>query len=282
MADNKPQIKDENYYTIHGWMINRLGLKGIQLSLYAIIYGFSQDGENEYRGRTQYLCDFTGGTSKPTVLKALQELVDKGYLKKRDEVINGVRFVRYRAVIPSDEESGKEFLPPVKKFNRGGNDFLPPPGKDFLPPTLHSNNNTDIAKEREKETLPSYEQVVVLYTTACPSLPPVERITANRAIGASELLKRYSMEQIRRAFDMAEASSFLKGENERGWRASFDWLISEDNMAKVLEGNFTDRKGKGNGLTLSNFDTDEFFLASVRQTFGDDIPPCVLDQYNLN
>lgn len=266
MADNKPQIKDENYYTIHGWMINRLGLKGIQLSLYAIIYGFSQDGENEYRGRTQYLCDFTGGTSKPTVLKALQELVDKGYLKRREEIINGVRFVRYRAVRPPDEETGKEILPPVKKFNGGGKEFLPTPGKEILPPTLHSYNNSDTPIERDK-TPPSYEQVITLYAMTCPSLPPVEIITANRQIGASELLKRYSMEQIRRAFEMAEASSFLKGVNERGWRASFDWLISEDNMAKVLEGNFTDRKKKEPN---SSFDTDEFFSDAVRRSLGDD------------
>lgn len=270
MADNKTQIKDENYYTIHGWMINRLGLKGIQLSLYAIIYGFSQDGENEYRGRTQYLCDFTGGTSKPTVLKALQELVDKGYLQKRDEVINGVRFVRYKAVRPPDGETGKEILPPVKKFNGGGKESLPTPGKEILPPTLHSNNNTDTPIERDK-TPPAYEQVVTLYAMTCPSLPPVEIITVNRQIGASELLKMYSMEQIRRAFEMAEASSFLKGKNERGWCASFDWLISGDNMAKVLEGNFKDRQGNEpvSGYK-SSFDVNEMYEANLRRTFGDD------------
>ncbi len=266
MADNKPQIKDENYYTIHGWMINRLGLKGIQLSLYAIIYGFSQDGENEYRGRTQYLCDFTGGTSKPTVLKALQELVDKGYLQKRDEVINGVRFVRYRAVRPSDEDGGKEILPPVKKFNRVGKEILPTPGKEILPPTLHSNNNNDIAIERDKEP-PVYEQIVTLYNVTCPSLPLVEHITAQRAVGAAELLKYYSMEQIKQCFELAEASSFLKGKNERGWRASFDWLISNNNMAKVLEGNYADGEGDSNH-GQGSFDVDAFFSAAVHRSLG--------------
>ena len=41
---------------------------------------------------------------------------------------------------------------------------------------------------------------------------------------------------------MAEASSFLKGQNSRNWSASFDWLIKDANMAKVLDGNYQDRQ----------------------------------------
>ena len=48
MAESK--VKDENYYQITGWMINRLGLKGAKLNIFAIIYGFSQDGESEFSG----------------------------------------------------------------------------------------------------------------------------------------------------------------------------------------------------------------------------------------
>jgi hypothetical protein len=40
---------------------------------------------------------------------------------------------------------------------------------------------------------------------------------------------------------MAEASSFLKGQNNRNWFASFDWLIKDANMVKVLDGNYTDK-----------------------------------------
>ena len=80
------------YYQIQGWMINRLGLKGIQLSLYAIIYGFSQDGENEYTGSLQYLCDFCGKVSKPTIINALKTLVDAGYIFRREEVIKTCHF----------------------------------------------------------------------------------------------------------------------------------------------------------------------------------------------
>lgn len=127
MAESK--VRNENYYQIQGWMINSLGLKGIALSVYAIIYGFSQDGESEYTGSLQYLCDFTGGTSKPTVIKALKELVEKEYVFRREEYINSVKFNRYRVNLPLLKKfngGGKENDPEVvKKFNGGSKEILP-------------------------------------------------------------------------------------------------------------------------------------------------------------
>lgn len=144
MAESR--IKDENYYQIQGFMINRLGLKGVALSVYAIIYGFSQDGETEYKGSLQYLCDFLGGVSKPTVIKALKELTDKDYIIRREEIINNVLFARYKANLPLLKNlywGSKENSPEaVKNFNGGGKETLP-------------NNNTDIkaGKDNEKEEI---------------------------------------------------------------------------------------------------------------------------------
>ena len=130
MAESR--IKDENYYQIQGWMINRLGLKGVALSVYAIIYGFSQDGENEYTGSLQYLCDFCGGVSKPTIINALKTLVESNYIYRREEFINSVQFNRY-----------KVNLPLLKKFNGGSKETEAEAVKDF---------NGD-----SKETLPNNE-----------------------------------------------------------------------------------------------------------------------------
>lgn len=52
----------------------------------------------------------------------------------------------------------------------------------------------------------------------------------------------YTREDFRILFEKAEASDFLKGANKRNWRATFDWLISDTNMAKVLDGNYDARK----------------------------------------
>jgi hypothetical protein len=41
-----------------------------------------------------------------------------------------------------------------------------------------------------------------------------------------------------------EASQFLRGENDRGWRADFDFVLSEANFTKITEGKY-DRRQTG-------------------------------------
>lgn len=122
------KILDDNYFQITGWMLNRLGLKGTDLQVYAIIYGFSQDGESQFTGSLQYLCDFTG-TSKPTVIKALKSLVEKDYIIKNEKTINGVTFNRYKANL----QMTKKLNSPSKETLTGSKETLPPPSKETLP-----------------------------------------------------------------------------------------------------------------------------------------------------
>lgn len=251
MAESK--VRDENYYTVHGWMIRRLKLKGVQLSVYAIIYGFTQDGECEFKGSLQYLCDFTGDTSKPTIIKALKDLIDKGYIERTEEIINGVKFPHYKAVLPIPEpqnDTQKEILPPVKKFNGGSKEILPPPGKKILP----NNNSIDIYTDidRDKE-IPSPEKILELFNTICKSLPPAKYLTSSRRESIESATSKYTADQIEECFRLAEGSLFLTGENPKKWKATFDWLIQEDNMVKVLEGNFSVSAEGSIGFDLNKF-----------------------------
>ena len=88
------EIKDENFIAIQGWMLNRLSLKGNELIIYAIIYGFSQDGESRYTGSRRYLADWCG-CSVRTVGNALASLADKGLITKHDKTVNGVHLCDY-------------------------------------------------------------------------------------------------------------------------------------------------------------------------------------------
>ena len=88
------KVKNENFIAIQGWMVTELGLKGNSLLIYAIIYGFSQDGEQVFNGSLQYLADWTN-SSKQSVINCLKKLVDDGLLGKNEKNINGVKFVEY-------------------------------------------------------------------------------------------------------------------------------------------------------------------------------------------
>jgi len=55
-------------------------------------------------------------------------------------------------------------------------------------------------------------------------------------------LKERSIEQWIEIFQRIDQSSFCRGQNERQWRASFDWIIAnQGNSIKVLEGKYDDR-----------------------------------------
>ena len=88
------KVKKDNYYVVQAFMVQDLKLKGLALSCYAIIYGFSQTEGQVFKGSLQYLCDWTGA-SKQAILNALKHLVEKGFLIREDKIINGVKFVEY-------------------------------------------------------------------------------------------------------------------------------------------------------------------------------------------
>jgi len=72
------------YTTIQGWMIHELKLKGNELILYAIIYGFSQDRESEYFGSLTYIQNYLL-VSRHTVIKLLRSLLEKKLIIKTSE-----------------------------------------------------------------------------------------------------------------------------------------------------------------------------------------------------
>ena len=87
-------VKKENYVVLQGWMVSELGLKGNELIIYAIIYGFSQITGTSFKGSLNYLSDWTN-TSKQSVITQLKNLVGKGLIEKKEIVKNNVKFCEY-------------------------------------------------------------------------------------------------------------------------------------------------------------------------------------------
>ena len=243
---HESKVKDDNFFLVSGWMLNRLNLKGVSLQVYSIIYGFSQDGESCFTGSLQYLSDFTNA-SKPTIIKALKELVENGYIAKEETSMNGVKFNRYKAN-----------LSVVKELYKGSKETLQGGSKE----TLHNNETVDNTSNISKKI----EDVVDLFHSVCGSFPSVRKITSKRQKNISDVLGSYTMADLKEVFTNAENSSFLKGDNDRGWTASFDWLINKENIVKVLEGNYADRKKEGtiygcNGLGQAELEAIQRMLA---------------------
>jgi len=118
---------------------------------------------------------------------------------------------------------------------------------------LEEERELDIEGDTSKEPPAPYEKIKNLYNETCKSLSKIRSLSSNRKSHIKARWKQfdYDINTFKEAFELAEKSEFLKGKNDRGWKADFDWLIKNDNnMLKVLEGKYQDGGGdNGGGLT---------------------------------
>lgn len=148
--------------------------------------------------------------------------------------------------------------------------------------TLTLGNATEEEKEeeleldiRERENT-DYKSLVDLYHSICKSFPSVRSLSEARKKAIKARLNTYSLEEFRTVFQNAEASSFLKGSNDRNWSANFDWLIADKNFVKVLEGNYADKPKYGRkepvpGWMAKERKLDDDELEYIKRTLNENI-----------
>lgn len=91
------EVKDGTYVNIQSFMVNELHLSGNALIIYAVIYGFSQDGDSWFTGSRSYLAAWCQA-SKSTVSRNLETLCADGLIERRERTESGVLLVDYRVV----------------------------------------------------------------------------------------------------------------------------------------------------------------------------------------
>ena len=102
-------IKENSFITIQAFMVTELNLKGNDLLVYAVIYGFSQDGESWYTGSIDYLQQWTNST-RQGVINSLKKLCDLGLIEKKESHPTN----HYRAIL-KDEETAPKIVEEEKK-----------------------------------------------------------------------------------------------------------------------------------------------------------------------
>jgi DNA-binding Lrp family transcriptional regulator len=145
--------------------------------------------------------------------------------------------------------------------------------KENFPPTppLKENNiyNPLILTDEpplKKTPKEIFDEVVDLWHAICVDLPQVRVRNATRQ---KKVLCRVSemggyekaLPVIEEVFRTAQSISFYKGDNNRGWKASFDWFFENDtNWAKVLE-----RVHQNGQRTYTNSNTEQARIIQERR-----------------
>ena len=126
-------VQPNNYLALQGWMRTDLHLKGSDLILFALIYGFTQDGESEFSGSLTYMQQWAG-ISRQSVLNVLERLQAAGLIEKQKTTVNGITVCRYRAT-----DGGSQKIRPVVKNLDGGSQKIRPNNNSD---NININNNT--------------------------------------------------------------------------------------------------------------------------------------------
>lgn len=101
--------------------------------------------------------------------------------------------------------------------------------------------NDDVPAEPEK--LEDWEQAYEDYQLLADStdIPKARKLTAKRKSQLKQRIKEEGLETWRNALRIVYKSDFLKGKNDSGWCANLDFLLSPNNLNKVLEGKYDNR-----------------------------------------
>ena len=121
----------------------------------------------------------------------------------------------------------------------------PTPGDDDESEPVDSVDNVDNSKGENPEAGPvPFSKIKDEWNKTCFGFPSVRDITEKRRPQVRARWKQFGedINAFKIAFAMLQNSEFCKGENPRGWTASFDWIMENDtNMVKVLENKYQNR-----------------------------------------
>ena len=257
--DFSPEDKYFLLYLLTNPFSTQLGIYEISIKQVAFQMGYSVDAvkvlidrfENKYG-----MILFSPATNEIAIKNFLRHSIIKGGAPVRDCLIKEIKKVKNKDLVArvfahiKDSESLNET---VKKIideyeekngtlyysNEKQNDNENENDNEVSYPDTGNVSSNDTLVPQQK-TKVNCQQVVDLYHSICKSFPSVRSLSDERKKAIKARLKTYTIDDFKTVFENAEASSFLKGV-DGGWKASFDWLIKEANMLKVLEGNYADK-----------------------------------------
>lgn len=117
--------------------------------------------------------------------------------------------------------------------------------KEYIDNNISSKDSLVIASptptENKKEV---FNKFLNIYNEECTNLPKCLKITEKRKVAINKCLKEKIDEEVFKQICIkANQSDFLIGENDRNWKADFDFVTRTDKAMQILEGKY-ERKTK--------------------------------------
>ena len=186
-------------------MYKRLGLKGAELEIYALIYSFSSSGK-PFTKSANWISDLIG-LKRCQITNILKILTEKNYILKENSAKG---YANSYTVNP---------------------DFVYTPTEPIPVPETPVKNSTDN---------PQVNIIVEKFNEICTDLERVNKISSKTVEKIENLLKNgYTEMDFEKCFKTVNASRFLRGQKNK-FKAQFSWIVDPKNFETVLSGRYTD------------------------------------------
>ena len=186
------------------------------------------------------------GVSKPTVIRFLQRLeADKLIDRQKD---NHKTIITITALGWADSEVKPVVTSEVKVDPEVDRQAYPQANlSPFIDKNINNKASVGGARTCEEEVAKNdFDEIISFFNEQMKdkSIPQVAIVTSERKQAFERLIAQtgVSTESVKQAIKNAAASDFLNGKGQKGWVASFDWMMVPQNFQKVLENNYRNKQ----------------------------------------
>ena len=210
-----------------------------QVSLYfALLHVCNRSNWTEWFAAPNQVLSVLTGLSRSGILKARNELKQRGLIDFQEKA---TKATKYKVTMANSKQVSTQIG--VQDGTQIGVQDGTQISDTLYKHKQNEKSSTDVLPEKTDAFSDQITTIRELYNSVCGSYPRLVKMSeARKKAIRARLRAGYTVEDFQKLFEMAEASDFLKGKNNRNWSATFDWLVADSNMAKVLDGNYTDRK----------------------------------------
>lgn len=196
--------------------------------------------------------------------KTLNSLKDQGLIDIKIKGLPAKRFIKINEEqvleklkintlknLRTSSEKIKELVPKKLKGNKNINNKNinnKNIEKEYIDNNISSNDSLATASptktENKKEV---FNNFLNIYNKECTNLPKCLKITEKRKVAINKCLKEKIDEEVFKQICIkANQSDFLIGENDRNWKADFDFVTRTDKAMQILEGKYENRQKSNN------------------------------------
>ena len=230
---------------------------GIYIRLMCLMHKSEEYGKillkQKYKQTDKQILNFATQLAKffpydfASIERGLTDLIDENVIEISGDYLLQKRMIKDNEVSEKRASAGRNGgnstqLKISKKIKKKDGDFAK--AKSEANTDIEIENENDIENDIKDEN--NLEKNVEKkffdqFNSKCTGLSKVQILNQPRKTKIAARIRDVGIEKAFGIIETVAKSNFLNGENDRNWKATFDWILEPKNFTKILEGNYNNK-----------------------------------------